>query len=283
MREYDAKTLRKLQLTELSIYKDFDALCRKNNIPFFALCGTAIGALRHGGFIPWDDDIDVAFMRNDYENFMSIAIDAFKDKYEFVTAKRFENYPLMTTRMCLKGTRFKEVALEEVDCPLGIFLDIYAYDCVAKDEKKRKSQLAHAWFWSKLGVLRDVGTPVLPLDGFAKTVAAALCRLIHLGLKAVRFPKKKIVERYDYWVTLYNNEDTGIYTDFTDTRPEKYIMTRDEIFPIKFIPFEDTQLPVPNKIEAWLTRFYGDYMQLPPVGKRKNHYPAELDFGAENE
>ena len=78
---YDEETLQRLQRTELKILKEFDTLCRENGIRYFGCGGTAIGAVRHGGFIPWDDDIDVGMLRRDYERFLKVAAHWKTDQY----------------------------------------------------------------------------------------------------------------------------------------------------------------------------------------------------------
>ena len=111
-KEYDEKTLHRLQQIELEILRDFDELCTENGLSYFGCGGTAIGAVRHHGMIPWDDDIDVGLLRKDYEKFLRIARQKkWRRKYKVVNAATMENYPLMTTRWCRKGTKFKEDAL----------------------------------------------------------------------------------------------------------------------------------------------------------------------------
>ena len=123
-KEYDEKTLHRLQQIELEILRDFDELCTENGLSYFGCGGTAIGAVRHHGMIPWDDDIDVGLLRKDYEKFLRIARQKkWRRKYKVVNAATMENYPLMTTRWCKKGTKFKEDALKNIDGDLGIFLD----------------------------------------------------------------------------------------------------------------------------------------------------------------
>ena len=93
--EYDSEILKKLQKTELEILKDFVKICDKYHLPYFATGGTAIGALRHQGFIPWDDDIDVCMLRKDYEKFMEVAPQEMGDRYAFMTTETEPRYPLM--------------------------------------------------------------------------------------------------------------------------------------------------------------------------------------------
>ena len=111
--EYNQETLRKLQKTELEILKDFIKICKKYNLTYFATGGTAIGALRHQGFIPWDDDIDVCMLRKDYERFMEVAPKEMGDRYVFMDTHTEKKYPLMFGKMIKKGTSFIEDAYQQ--------------------------------------------------------------------------------------------------------------------------------------------------------------------------
>ena len=165
-KEYDELTLRKLQEIELGILKDFVDLCNKYKIDYFGCGGTAIGAVRHGGFIPWDDDIDIALPRKDYEKFLKVAEKEYGDKYRVINTRKDPRYPLTTTRWMLNGTKFKEDALKDIPCELGIFLDLYCFDNIADDDKEMKKQAYAAWFWGKLLILRSIPRPVLYFGGW---------------------------------------------------------------------------------------------------------------------
>lgn len=102
-------TLQKLQNMELEILRDFQDLCDRHNLDYFAGGGTAIGAVRHQGFISWDDDIDVNLVRKDYELFLKYAKEEYSDRYEIMNAETSELYSLMSTRWMKKGTKFKEL------------------------------------------------------------------------------------------------------------------------------------------------------------------------------
>lgn len=125
---YEDKELKRLQSMEMGILKDFMKICDENGLRYFGVAGTGIGAIRHGGFIPWDDDIDIALPREDYEKFIKLVEEKMGDKYYVLNAEHNPNFPLMTTRLCIRGTKFVENALKNINCDLGIFLDIYAYD-----------------------------------------------------------------------------------------------------------------------------------------------------------
>ena len=278
MREYDEKTLKRVQAAELDILKDFMALCDEHKLDYFGIAGTGIGAIRHQGFIPWDDDIDVALPRKDYEKFLKLAKEQLSDKYMVMNCEINENYPLMTTRLMKKGTIFREEALKNIDCPLGIFLDIYPFDNISDDPKKFNRQMKEAWFFSKLLILRSIPFPVLGFKGWKAKVVHAACACIHAAMVVCRISKKKLYNKCKEVSTRYNNEETSRLDYLCDTTPYMNIYNKKDIFPLKKMPFEDVMLNFPNNMHANLTGMYGDYMQLPPVEKRKNHFPYQLEF-----
>ncbi len=279
-RQYSAEELNKLQKVELDILKDFVNLCEKYNITYFGIAGTGIGAIRHGGFIPWDDDIDVAMPRKDHDRFVKIAEKEMADKYVVLNGKKYPDYPLLTTRLVLKGTEFIEWPLKDIkNCPFGIFLDIYPLDAIPDDEKKFRRQAIQAFFWSKLLILRSIKYPVLPIYGIKAKVVRVMCGLIHDLLVLFRVSKKKLYKRCYEVSTQYNGNKSTKRIDFLcDTTAYMNIHYIDDVYPIKKIRFEDIDLNFPNKIENNLKREYGDFMTLPPEEKRRNHYPYKLTF-----
>lgn len=280
MREYDEPTLEKVHELELVILSDFIELCKKHGLTYFGIAGTGIGAVRHGGFIPWDDDIDVALPRDDYEKFLSIAADELSANYELMNFEENNNYPLMTTRLMLKGTEFREYALKDIDCHLGIFLDIYAFDNIPDDEKLFRKQARDAFLWSKLLILRSIAFPVLPFRGIRAKVAHLACGIVHLGLVLFRVPKQKIYEKCYEASTRYREMDDSMRLDFLcDTNAYMNIIRRSDALPTQDLPFEGLMISFPNKLDEYLTGMYGDYMSLPPEAERKNHFPFCLDFG----
>lgn len=279
MKEYDNNTLKKVQKAELEILRDFVRLCEDNKITYFGIAGTGIGAIRHGGFIPWDDDIDVAMPRKDFDRFVQIAKKQYADKYLIVNGEEFPNYPLMTTRWVMKGTEFIEYPLKKIDCPLGIFLDIYPLDQIPDDEKLFSKQARKAFFFSKLLILRSIPFPVLGFSGIKAKIVHLICGIIHLFMKCCRISKKYLYRKCLEVSTMYNHLEKTKRIDFLcDTTAYMNIHYVEDIYPLKKISFEDIPLNFPNQIEKNLTATYGDFMQLPPKDKRKNHLPYKLKF-----
>lgn len=282
MKEYDEITLKKVQQCEMSILRDFIAVCEEYNLTYFALAGTGIGALRHKGFIPWDDDIDVGLPRQDYEKLIRIFEEKYADKYMIGNTEHMQDYPLMTTRIMLRGTKFVEEPLKNVKCDLGIFLDVYPFDNVSDNEKQFRNQALTAWFWSKILILRHIPRPVLPFVGIKKKIAHAICAGVHIVLVACHISPRWIYNQCKKASCRYNELETKRLAFFCDTNPYINMIDKDKSYPLIELEFEDVKLKFQKDIDEMLRFIYGDYMQLPPVEKRKNHYPYCLEFG-ENE
>ena len=106
---YDEEILERLHGVQLQILGDLDRVCRKYGIKYFALYGTAIGAVRHGGFIPWDDDIDVGMLREDYDKFIDIFNKELDGDYELITPYKDSDYTCTVTHLQKKGTKFRNI------------------------------------------------------------------------------------------------------------------------------------------------------------------------------
>lgn len=278
-KEYDETTLKKIHETELGILKDFMALCDKHGLVYFGIAGTGIGALRHKGFIPWDDDIDIALPRDDFDKFIKLAKEELKDKYLIMNTEHYINYPLMTTRLTLRGTKFKEEALRKIDAPMGIFLDLYPYDKVSDNPKEAKKQARDAWFWSKLLILRSIPFPMLGFKGIKAKVVHAICAVVHFFMALFHISKKWIYNKAYEAETRYNHyENTEKLNFLCDTSPYMNTYKVKDIYPLQKLQYEDVMLNFPANLHDNLTGMYGDYMQLPPEHRRKNHYPYELKF-----
>ena len=280
--EYNDAILHKLQQLELSILDDFMQVCRENNLSWWAMAGTGIGALRHQGFIPWDDDIDVGLLRADYDRLNRIFKEQFSDKYIVVNADEFPSYPLATTRITLKDSLFVEDSLKRVkNCPMGIFLDVYAFDNVASDPSLAKKQIWKSWIYGKMMILASVPFPVLPFTGIVKKIAHVGTSVAWIILKLFRVSPGRLFHKLKKTVTLYNELPATAYMYANDTDPySNYFQTAD-LFPLRILPFEGREISVPCNLEKHLERLYGDYMKLPPVEKRKNHFPSKLKFPGE--
>ena len=279
-KEYDEKTLHRLQQIELEILRDFDELCTENGLSYFGCGGTAIGAVRHHGMIPWDDDIDVGLLRKDYEKFLRIARQKkWRRKYKVVNAATMENYPLMTTRWCKKGTKFKEDALKNIDGDLGIFLDIYCFDNIPDNEVLMKIHGWRSWLWGKLLILYWLDEPVLYFGGILGKAVTGTSKVIHKGMRVLHVSPRWLYRHAKRVSGCYNGQETKRANYLHDPKPFISIVDKKDIFPVQRVEFSGQEICVPTDVDAYLSRRFGDYMTMPPEDKRHNHPPYELDLG----
>lgn len=279
-KEYDEKTLHRLQQIELEILRDFDELCTENGLSYFGCGGTAIGAVRHHGMIPWDDDIDVGLLRKDYEKFLRIARQKkWRRKYKVVNAATMENYPLMTTRWCRKGTKFKEDALKNIDGDLGIFLDIYCFDNIPDNEVLMKIHGWRSWFWGKMLILYWLDEPVLYFGGILGKAVTGTCKVVHKGMRVLHVSPRWLYRHAKRVSVCYNGQETKRANYLHDPRPFISIVEKKDIFPVQRMEFSGQEICEPADVDAYLSRRFGDYMTMPPEDKRHNHPPYELDLG----
>lgn len=280
-RGYEPEVLKRLQETQLEILKDFAAVCEKHGLPYFVVYGTAIGAVRHQGFIPWDDDTDVAMMRKDYEKFLKIAPKEMGEKYKLLTPEIDKNYACNVTHLQRKGTKFVAEFSKDMKCDLCIDLDIFPLDGLAPTKKKAKRQAFTAMVYGKLLFLCGTPHPVINLEGFAGTAAGAVCAAVHYVMKLFHVSPRFLYRRFERAARKYEYMETKYVTTFAGMNPLKKRLRRDGIFPLQKVPFEDTEVYLPHNNHEFLTAVYGDYMQVPPVEKQVNHIPYILQF--ENE
>lgn len=276
---YDDKVLSHLHACELEILDDFLAVCRDEGLKYFGFAGTGIGALRHKGFIPWDDDIDIGLPSEDLDCLIRAVQKKYPEKYTMMSGGTDIRYPLPTVRMMLKNTKFRESALKDVDCELGIFLDLYGFDAIPDNNCLFFFQAMGAWFWAHLRMLKFIPDPVLMQHGILSTVIQAICRFVSKILNICNISAQRMYERELRHRNRYRGIETKRIAWMCDTSPFSVVFDRKGIEPFCVLEFEGRNLCFPNCLEKHLEDFYGDFMTLPPVESRKTHYPDELDFG----
>lgn len=282
-KQYNQEILEKLKKVELEILKDFIKICKKYNLKYFATGGTAIGALRHHGFIPWDDDIDVCMLREDYDTFMKVAPREMGDRYVFMDAATERKYPLMFGKMVKKRTKFVEEAYQQIDYPLGIYIDIFPYDKTPEDEEKRRKLQKKTWRIARLHVLTLIPNPKLPdnVKGVKKSIFLLGCKVVHYLLKICGITSEKTYRKYLKYASECQEKDSDLYIDYSYITGENLMIRTRDAFPTVEVPFEDTTVALVKNYDEFLRPEYGEYMELPPEDQRHNHYAAYIDFGEE--
>lgn len=259
-------TVHDVQQVLLVILKDIDAICRRHNITYWLNGGSALGAVRHKGFIPWDDDADIAMMRDDFNRFIDVMKEECPDRYVFQCFQTDDRYnvliPGMKIRM--KGTYLKEVnfllsnrctGYEGCD---GVFVDVFVYDYVSPDH------------------FRDLPPRILnQILMVPEVIADNLLHINPIGIKrlimknTIAYGKRNKKKHSDY---------VGFDLTWVWKSPMKpFIFRCEDIFPVQYVPFEDTRLPIAHHPHEFLTMGIGeDYMTLPPENKRMAKHIEEI-------
>lgn len=275
-RQYDPDVLRRLQAAELEVLKAFDEICRELDLRYFVHYGALIGALRHGGPIPWDDDIDVAMPRKDFSAFVAYCDEHPEMEWGYMDPTHHPECANIVPIFYRKGTVFAE---DDIGWQPGISIDIFPFDHVADDAGKRAGEIRRATFLRRLLYLcyRD---PLIPLEGWKYHVAKALCKIARWGIVLFRVKGADVFRSFESKnrQTDQRNAGSSQMTTFFDAAPLKSLLSADQ-FEGSDLPFAGTTIRGPKDPDGLLRTVYGDYMQLPPEGERVNHCPAHLDFG----
>lgn len=252
--------LRKLQLIELELLKEFDRICRKNGIRYTLTGGTLLGAVRHNGFIPWDDDADVSMLRSEYEKFRKACKDDLGSGFYFQDMKNTEGYRWGYGKLRKENTLFLREHQEHMPYEQGVFIDIFPRDGVPDGMIKRK--LHKFWcfcvrktLWSEVGKIADRR------------------RGMRIWFKILsNVTGKHIYKIYDRLVETSNAKETELVRNLTFPVPNgKDGYLRKSYLESTELEFEGCRFMANKHYKEWLEQEFGDYMILPPLEKRKTH------------
>lgn len=245
--------LRKAQLRMLDILIEVDKICKKHNIPYWIDYGTLLGAVRHGGFIPWDDDLDISMMKEDYDRFLSIAPKELSEQFVVQNLSTEKYYPLTFTKIVDKESKAVDNTMiysQSKRKYQGVWIDIFPI-IKGNIHLRRWLDPLYGRCYRRVHHLEPMSISVaiayllFPFLWFFKGVMSFLNRFCDKNLR---------MDEYGMTEPLYNKQK--YYSDF---------------LPVKSIIFENFSFPVPNHYDKVLTNYYGDYMKLPPEEKRAIH------------
>ncbi len=249
----------------VSILRYIDDICNKNNIMYFVFYGSLLGAVRHKGIIPWDDDIDIAMLRDDYEKFTRLFNNQEGEKYQLVSIDTKENYYLLTSKIIDTDT----VLIENVEAAIeiGAFVDLFVLDRLGSSRIKIKQM---AW---KIKILYCFVLPKLIADkenrSFIKKIIIKAARRVTncIDIKKALIKIRRIAMQYN---DITDSEYCGAMSSF--------IYGEKEVFPLQWlaerkrVAFEGIEVWIPAAYDKVLKHFYGNYMQFPPVDERVSHH-----------
>ncbi|MGN9104569.1 LicD family protein [Oliverpabstia intestinalis] len=278
---YEPEILAKLHKTQIEILEEFERICEKYNLEYFAIYGTAIGAVRHQGFIPWDDDIDVGMLREDYEKFLEIARKELGEKYQIMTPLDDPKYACTVTHLQKKNTKFVPIILRDEPYQMCIDLDIFPFDHVATDPREAKIQQFGATFLGRILFLIGTGEVIVPIQGWKGKMAEYICKCSHVLLKVFHVSPERVYKKFKKISTKYNKEKSSYVTSFEYAGGLKDKIKWEELFPTKEVKFENIKIKIPANNHEFLSNVYGDYMKIPPKEEQINHFPYMIQFEGE--
>lgn len=269
-------SLKEVKQTALSILSYIDNICGEHQLRYSIYYGTLLGAVRHEGFIPWDDDIDIVMPRNDYQIFLNIIRN--DDRYLLLDYKSRPNYRYTFTKIVDPNTRARSLQyFSEEDSEYGVFIDIFPMDGVPENKVERQK------FWQECETYRKN-----MLDTMGLAYARSNSLLKSIGKLILRYPyHRKLKQQGDcnYWRNKYEqsaeryNFDESKYCGFMETVNNDW-----GVFPVEWfdeyetITFESVQVKTIKDKEEFLITRYGDYMRLPSKKDRVTHHPYKFYY-----
>lgn len=244
----------------LSMLDALDAVCKKLNIRYYLCYGSAIGAMREKGFIPWDEDIDVCLWRDDFECLRNEAQALLPDGLFLQNTETDPHYPFQFMKLTDPATALIYEKFRRIDMVQGISIDLCPIDLAPDGVKAQDKQHRAAVLLNR----------ILAFDSFPSKKVGLLLKVV---------PKRVAVRHFEKKIRRYNRKNTGtVYITLGDNRKERF-MPKDFFGTPRSVEFAGRMVPVPEKAEEYLTWCFGDYMTPPPPADREkqSHFAIDPD------
>ena len=250
-----------LQKTEFEILRCFTKICEKLGIKYFLVCGSALGAVKYKGFIPWDDDIDVALYRADYEKFIIEAPKLLPSNLFLQNYKSEHGFPCIYSKLRNSDTAFIERSAAKLNINHGINIDIFPLDNYPDNSKEAKI------FELKKTVYKRLLSTAYEPDSKWKMLFILPLRILNIHKKS-----DKIIKKYEKLITSYNTCNTDIIANHGNWQGKLDYSPREIFADGTMAEFEGIEVIIPYKYDEYLRQKYGDYHIDPPLSQQKSHH-----------
>ncbi len=258
--------MNELQQTELDILKATVDVIEQLGLRYYAVCGTALGAVKYGGFIPWDDDVDIALPREDYSVFCEKA-QSLLPKYLFLQNHHTDpDYPLMFAKIRDSRTTFIETSIAKRKINHGVYIDVFPLDGYPT-EKEDIEKFEKAKYRFKL-----ISLSCFKLKQSAR-VEALLC-----AMRFFRVHKRMVkrIDRFEKEMTRWGTEDSELWCNHGNWQGKREYAPKEQYGDGVFADFEGIKLRVPEKYDDYFTQKYGDWRSEPPEEMKKAHHYCDV-------
>ena len=253
------------------VLRQYIAICKEHHLTYFCCGGTAIGAVRHQGMIPWDDDVDVFMPRPDYDRFIQIVSQQLPEGLELVTPYNKKDYHLFFAKLCDKHTTLQEEL--DVPCVYGLYIDIFPIDGAPDDIEDARAMIrlftktkhkleaisTHVSFMTYLSLLKE------PKEWgrFARKT---------IGFFLRKWYRRHLLKQLSDISYRYSYESASLVAVYCGSYGPKEVFPKAWLQGTKTFLYEGMEVDLPTGYDEYLRQYYGDYMQLPPEEKRVSHH-----------
>ena len=273
--EAELAAIQKIELDSLDVLA---SVCEQLGIDFFLYGGSLLGAVKYGGFVPWDDDLDIALVRKDYEKLLKEGPALLPDEYELQEPRINKRTPYPFMKLRRKNTAMVEYMYRNIKINHGVYFDIYPIDNLPDDDEELRRKQKQILKISRLLQRRQTASLFKPREGLNDLVKQGMVMVQHLMVRLI--PHQYLINKMNEIMTRCNDVETRRQGNMFFPEPVNYF---DGIYPTVEVVFEGRKMLIPQGYKTNLENRYGDVTKDLPEDRRVGHRPYVLKLDIEED